>query len=175
MTPEQRLARFEQKYTRADTGCWIWHAATNMGYGRFWMPEGPQRAHRMAWVFYRGSIPADKIVCHKCNNPLCVNPDHLYLGTPKTNAEDTIRAGHHGAWRRPDRIARGSRNGSVRHPESRPRGSQHPKARLSEMQVQQIRSAARAGKTHGVIAARFGVSRSRVTMIVNRQAWAHVP
>jgi len=94
------LIRFERKVSpEPNTGCWIWDGAIGGdGYGRFAM--GPrrmvhryQRAHRAAWLLYRGAIPGGLYVLHGCDNRWCVNPDHLRLGTQSENIMEMHRKG----------------------------------------------------------------------------------
>jgi hypothetical protein len=92
-------------------------------------------------------VPADLCACHHCDNPACVRPSHLYVGTPKDNARD---AANRGLLRR---------------------GELHPYAKLTESQVREIRSAAGTLET---IATQFGISSSAVSLIRNRKTWAHV-
>jgi len=90
--------RFEQKYiTEPNTGCWIWIAAlNNRGYGiigRGARQDGPEPAHRISWELAYGPIPEGLHVLHKCDNPPCVNPHHLFLGTHGDNMRDSVIKG----------------------------------------------------------------------------------
>jgi len=79
-----------------NSGCWLWTAAVDPnGYGNFHVNvhEGLKKAHRVSWDLFRGSIPEDTCVCHHCDNPPCVNPEHLFLGTTKDNMGDMSRKG----------------------------------------------------------------------------------
>lgn len=90
------LARFEQRYvTVPEAGCWLWIGrAKPKGYGRIGIGRNKQfAAHRVSWELFRGEIPAGMCVCHKCDTPSCVNPDHLFLGTHADNAGDRQRKG----------------------------------------------------------------------------------
>jgi hypothetical protein len=85
--------RFWAKVNKTDT-CWIWTGATIKGYGMiskgFWK-GGTIQTHRASWQIHFGPITKDQIVCHKCDNPSCVRPDHLFLGTHLDNMHDKIR------------------------------------------------------------------------------------
>lgn len=82
--------RFWSKVSRGETGeCWTWTGCTNAeGYGRIFTKESVQNAHRVSWKIANGDIPRDLVVRHRCDNPSCVNPDHLELGTHADNARD---------------------------------------------------------------------------------------
>jgi len=89
---EETIQRFNShiKYTDA---CWEWTGAIRGGYGAVVINKKCYRAHRVAWVIRFGDIPNGMCVCHHCDNPRCVRPDHLWLGTQQENQEDKIRKG----------------------------------------------------------------------------------
>lgn len=132
--------------------CWPWLAATNAGgYGIFY--RGPKRgrmhiAHRVAFELFVGPIPEGQDVLHHCDNPPCVNPAHLYLGTDVENARDRHVRG---------RDARGSRNGL---------------AKLTEEAVVDIRARyARGGILQRELAEEHGVDPSLISRIVSGELW----
>lgn len=86
--------RFWEKVSKSN-GCWIFSASPNRenGYGRIWFNRKHHFAHRISYEMHFGKIPKDKLVLHKCDNPPCVNPDHLFLGTDKDNTHDCIAKG----------------------------------------------------------------------------------
>jgi hypothetical protein len=80
-----------------DSTCWIWiGSVTNRGYGKFRTGNISVGAHRVAWTLQNGDIPKEKLVCHKCDNPLCVNPEHLFVGDQGDNLLDMIKKGRGG-------------------------------------------------------------------------------
>ena len=86
--------RFEEKFTKHESGCWLWNAACRTtGYGVFSYNGKPVTASRVSYILYKGTDPGDLFVCHTCDNPKCVNPDHLFLGTNQDNVEDRKRKG----------------------------------------------------------------------------------
>jgi hypothetical protein len=134
--------------------CWLWHGTINPnGYGTIYCLDRVMGAHRVSWLIHAGEIPDGMFVLHRCDVPACVNPAHLFLGTPAENVADMIRKGR----------------GADRH------GISTGKIKLTPLGVQTIRWAVAHGKTHRVVAADFGISRSNVGLIVSRKAWEHVP
>jgi hypothetical protein len=105
-TPTDKdLTRFWKKVDkRGDDECWFWTACTHRsGHGEIKWGEHARRAHRVSWQIHFGDIPEGLFVCHKCDEPSCVNPNHLYLGTPLDNMMDRVRRDHAGKYRRPIR------------------------------------------------------------------------
>ena len=131
---------------RKSLGCWEWAGRrSRRGYGEFDVDGGRVAAHRMAWQLARGPIPDGLLVCHHCDNPACVRPDHLFLGTQADNMCDMAAKGRHGY----------------------PRGEDHPSARLSNVDAAEIRRLYRAGGvTQDALARHFGVCQSHVSRIV---------
>lgn len=147
--PVPRLTPVERFWSKVDkTGeCWLWTGGTDKGdYGTFALPGGVSvRCHRFSWELERGPIPTGLLVCHTCDTPRCVNPTHLFLGTPKDNTADMMTKGR-------------SRFGR----------------RLTEDNVREIRRLVATGATRREVAERFGVSASAVGAIVARYRWSHV-
>jgi hypothetical protein len=86
------------KHVQKRRGCWLWTGhPESTGYGKLYMPKTRTwvQAHRYSWLLHHGPVPARKIVLHKCDNRLCVNPKHFKLGTMKKNTRDMIKKGRH--------------------------------------------------------------------------------
>lgn len=136
--------------------CWEWRGdLDDKGYGRLVVRGVSIRAHRYSYALHHGDIPAGAYICHHCDNRRCVNPDHLYAGTPATNTADMIRRGRHNTGERP----RGEANGA---------------AHATAETVASIRAEHAAGATQASLAAKFGISRTQVHRIVHRKHWQHV-
>ena len=88
------IERFHKLYTiDEETGCWNWNSA-NSGYGIFWVDNENVNAHRWYWQYLKKqTLPSDLYVCHHCDNPPCVNPDHMFIGTNSDNQLDAIKKG----------------------------------------------------------------------------------
>ena len=89
----KQIARFLNFINKTEN-CWLWKGSVfASGYGRFSLRQRSMKAHRVAYILFKGEVIEGKIVCHKCDNPLCVNPDHLWLGTFVENTHDMIIKG----------------------------------------------------------------------------------
>lgn len=135
--------------------CWEWMAWRHWkGYGQIGRGrrgEGQVYTHVLSWELANGPVPLGMLVCHRCDNPSCVNPSHLFLGTSAENTADMVSKRRH------------------RHGES------VVGAKLSESDVILIRSKLAAGGNHRLVAKEFGVSRSLVGLIGQRRRWAYLP
>jgi hypothetical protein len=94
---EKTVARFHDGYTPVtECGCWLWERTTDKhGYGEFKIPGKTRKAHRASWILHHGDIPVGLSVLHKCDNPSCVNPHHLFIGTGKDNSMDRVAKGRY--------------------------------------------------------------------------------
>jgi hypothetical protein len=170
MTPEQEALRekvgnrFWNKVSRPnDTACWEWTGCKGTaGYGSFAVDGKTVRAHRMAYQLAFGEIPAGMLICHKCDNPPCCNPRHLFAGTSSDNVRDAVQKGRHV---RPDRD-----EDAVNHV----RGERSHLAKLGPSDVLAIRERSRKGERFVPLAAEYNVDRTLIGMIVRRQIWKHI-
>jgi len=91
---------FDSRVIVSKSGCWEWQKALNPnGYGKAYFNGKLRQSHRISWILHRGKIPVGLFVLHHCDNPICVNPDHLFLGTQKDNMHDMIAKGRkNGGW-----------------------------------------------------------------------------
>lgn len=147
---DRALRRFWAKVDKTQ-GCWNWtgKSVTHFGYGTIYARRRQWHAHRLSWLIHYGTEPS-AFVLHRCDNPACVRPEHLFLGDQADNIRDKVNKA---------RQARGERL---------------PHSKLTAGSVVEIRALAAAGEKHRVIAERFGVTRANVSMIVRRQWWKHV-
>jgi hypothetical protein len=147
--------RFEPYVDRSagPTGCWPWlgHRVTS-GYGRLVFRRQNLGAHRIAWELYDGSSPGELDVLHRCDNPPCCNPRHLFLGTHRDNMVD--------------KVAKGRSNAPV--------GARNAGAKLTDEAVTLIRAEAAAGVRVKALAASFGVTPECIQNVIARRTWRHV-
>lgn len=92
---ESIISMLESKTTfEPMTGCQLWiYGADKNGYGKLKVNDKHWRAHRLSYLIYKGHLEDSDLVCHKCDTPACINPDHLFLGTPLTNMQDKVKKG----------------------------------------------------------------------------------
>ena len=158
---------FWSKVEKSESGCWLWAGTmASNGYGRFQLDRKSRWAHRVAYQFAVSPIPEGLCVLHRCDNPPCVNPEHLFLGTQQDNLADMVAKG---------RNQKGDRHSSRLHPERLCRGERHGQAKLTEASVLTIRAAYRAGGRVGQLARQFGVARQTITDILRNRRWTHLP
>lgn len=156
--------RLLSKIRRTTDGCWEFTGLViNSGYGRIScrMPDGTfkyKTAHRKSWEEFKGPIPRGLCVLHRCDNKICINPDHLFLGTHKDNVQDMHRKGK---WRPPSPI--------------RPHtwGERNPQAVLSNTQVSEIRRLRGEGHSGVSIAEKFGTNRVYIYAICSGRKRKH--
>jgi hypothetical protein len=175
------LDRFMRHCTTVSPiGCWLWDTAPpKRRYASFWMDRKREQAHRASWLLCCGPIPEGLHVLHKCDVPLCVNPDHLFLGTHDDNMADMKEKGRASAptgdehWTRlhPESVARGPRNGM--HGVKRV-GDESTHHHLMEADVRQIKARIAQGESDAVIANAFGVRRGAIWFIRSGRNWGHV-
>lgn len=135
---------------RFKTSCILWDKAVNSsGYGVLWTNGKMEYAHRKAYTDTKGDIPKGQFVCHSCDNKLCINPEHLFIGSPKENSSDMVNK---------NRQAKGVKTNH---------------AKLSEDIVLQIRELYKSMSSRAV-AAVFGISKTNVLDIINKRIWKHV-
>jgi len=146
--------RFWPKVQKTDT-CWLWTGSRDLqGYGR--IGTGGRRStpiltHRVSWVMHHGSIPEGMLVCHHCDNPSCVRPDHLFLGTNADNVQDMIAKKRHA------------------------HGEQAPWSKVTKAQVIEIRQRYASGIiSQYSLAKEYDINHATISAIVRRLIWDHV-
>ncbi|WFG54114.1 putative HNH endonuclease [Myxococcus phage Mx9] len=143
--PNDPMARF-WSFVEKSEECWVWKGALQERYGVFSLPGNRTvRAHRFSYIAHHGPIPSNRVVCHRCDNPPCVNPEHLFLGSRAENMADKMAKGRFWA------------------------------PRLTAESVRLIRKAyEQEGANVESIAHRFGVSTKTAKDVATRRTWKHV-
>jgi hypothetical protein len=163
----ERLWRLVDRSGGADQ-CWPFRGGRGSnGYGRLAKNGGGYvYTHRLAWTATHGAIAAGMGVLHRCDNPPCCNPAHLFLGTQAENSRDMNAKGR-GAWQRPGHVQKAA--------SFTPRGIFHHATKLTATDVPVIRARAAAGEPLGRLAREYGVHRVTLRDVVRRVSWKHVP
>lgn len=153
---KERLLRYVKRGASSDD-CWMWLGSLlPRGYARFSLHNEAVGAHRVSYRVHIGEVPAGMCICHRCDNPPCVNPAHLFLGTNKDNIQDALTK---------------KRMRFIR-------GEAHPMSKLTCQSVKQIRSEYKPGMSIQecvTIGAKFGVGINGVMSVVRGRTWKHVP
>lgn len=140
---------FSKVIVGTGSGCWLWSGCKNeKGYGLFRYRRQSSRAHRFAYEMVHGDIPDGLQICHRCDNPSCVYPGHLFIGSNAENHADKMRKGRQS------------------------KGEDY--SFLTESDVCSIRNLFRSGLQQSEIARRFGASAATIHGIVHRRTWRHV-
>jgi len=180
------LKRFENSYLKSTDGCWLWVGSKSKNknhkipYGYFSYKGKKYGAHRVMWEQTNGQIPEGKHVLHKCDNPPCVNPDHLFLGDQIANMADMrsknrqIHGKDHWICKFPEKVKRGKESFSTTHPERMLRGIDLPQHKLCPEDVKEIRKMLLIGMTQESIAEKYGVHRTCISGIAIKRTWKHV-
>ena len=136
-----------------NNSCWEWTAYRNKdGYGILTINKKRFRANRVAYMIERGDIPEGMHVCHRCDNPPCVSPNHLFLGTRSDNMQDMLSKG------------RGNKT----------RGSEHANAKLTETDIPVIRERLANNEKDSDIAKDYGIKPRAISYIKNGRTWKHI-
>ena len=142
--------RFFARVKKGDS-CWEWSGIPRRGgYGQIMVQRQRWFSHRLSWTIANGKIPDEIFVLHKCDNPICVNPDHLFLGTAEDNAQDSVAKG---------RSSRGERNGM---------------AKIKADDVVEMRRRYFSGETQVALAKTYKIDRGHLSKVVNGLSWKHV-
>ena len=143
--------RFWMRIEKTHT-CWIWKGGKNRGYGQIDVNNKLIYTHRFSWELHYGTIPNGLHVLHSCDNPSCVNPEHLFLGTHKDNMQDMVKKGRKAVIL----------------------GEMWGHAKLSALDVIHIRELIARGEKQRVIAKDYGVRPATISLIHCRKNWKHI-
>lgn len=157
LTFEQQIELFWSKVAiTSDDKCWLWLASkNNKGYGQKMLNGQITLAHRIAWTLPNYIIPDGLFVLHSCDNPSCVNPKHLFIGTNQENMDDMVKKGRY--------IVRDRTNS---------KGEKNSKHKLTALQVLEIRRCYEANEMNTPqLAVKYGVNKSSIARVINKKAW----
>ena len=166
------IDRFNEKISVSKTGCIEWGGAKDQdGYGVIQKDGKRKKTHRAIWEYYHGKIPSGLNICHKCDNPCCVNIDHLFLGTQNDNMQDMIKKGRKVVNSNP---IRGEKHWTKIHPENlaKLRGEKNGGSKLTWEQVEEIIQENKLlRKPETYYAKKYGVGRSTIGRILRGESW----
>jgi hypothetical protein len=150
-----QFCKIELEWEVNENGCWVVtsHKQNTEGYPVLRRNGKPIKAHQYMYKKYNGDIPIKMVICHKCDNPQCCNPEHLFLGTQADNVRDMF-------------FKERNRNGDVK-------GEKNGSSKLTEKEVIEIRNECKNMK-HKDIAKKYGVARNTITYILNNKLWKHI-
>ena len=186
----QDISRFWAKVEkRGPNECWFWVGTQPPKRGYFSIQNRRYLSYRITWKIHFGFDPDEKQVCHSCDNGLCCNPSHLWLGTQNENALDMVKKNRCGCITHPERIARGDRcaarkhpervargdcHGSKTHPERWAHGERHSQAKLTEISVREIRNLYMKDRmSQCALAKMFSVCQATIGQILRGITWQH--
>lgn len=158
-----KMQRFWSKVSKTDS-CWLWTGErSQFGHGRFLYNSVRVGAHRFSYETFVGPIPDGMFVCHKCDVPQCVNPEHLFVGTQKENIQDCVRKGR---WVQAKLKAQ--------HPEWCARGEQAGNSALKTEQALTALSMLLCGVTLKIVGETFGITQATASQIRSGKTWKHI-
>lgn len=165
--------KIEESSEKIENGCWIWQGSLAGNYGKVRWQMQTLSAHRASYIAYKGEVPHGLHVCHTCDNPICTNPDHLWIGTAKENIQDAKRKN-----RLADQRGRKASKETLLKLKFRKRsdrrGEKHHLSKLKENDVIKIRQMLENGITQTKIALEYGLNQSTVCFIKSRKLWPHI-
>lgn len=153
-TADEKFEHHLKSVQLFEHGCWNWPLkANNQGYGFFNWDHNTWQAHRYSYVYhYKAILDDDICVCHKCDNPMCINPDHLFLGTRQDNNLDRHIKGR----------------------TAQQKGSDNPFSKLNEVQVKEIKLKLKNGALGKILASAYNVHTTTISLINRNKTWQHV-
>lgn len=172
------LDRILRSIRVSETGCWVWLGKKDShGYGQTKVDGKYKMVHRLMFEAKIETIPEGLCILHRCDNPPCCNPAHLFVGTYADNMADCKSKGRiacgkrNGRHTHPERTARGERNGRYTQPEQTARGERHGRAKMTKAQVESIRTEFAEGAIIASLAKKYGVNWMTIKCIVRRLTW----